>query len=107
MSISTVVPVTISTAARTFIDRLGQHRELEAMIERAGQVVSGLRSIEVVLDEATEEIVAGVVIWAHRDDIGADSDPTHRDWIAWMATTFPPETCSNFTLLSVYHGDER
>jgi len=107
MSISTLVPVTISTEAQAFIDRLGQRKELEAMIDRARQVVSGLRSIEVVLDEATEEIPAGVVLWAHREDIGAGSDPTHRDWIDWMAATFPPDTYSNFTFLSVYHGDAR
>jgi hypothetical protein len=38
-----------------------------------------LRSIEVVLDEATDEIPAPVVLWVHRDDLGAEDDPTHRD----------------------------
>jgi hypothetical protein len=107
MSTSTMVPVTISPEASTFIDRLGQRAEFEAMIDRARRVVPGLRSIEVVVDEATEEIPTGVVLWAHRHDIGAGSDPTHRDWIDWMAATFPPDACRNFTLLSVYHDDER
>jgi hypothetical protein len=107
MSTSTSTPVSISPEARAFVDRLGRRAELERMIDRARQVVPGLRSIEVVLDEATEEIPAGVVLWVHRDHVGAGSDPTHRDWIDWMVSTFPPETCRDFTLLSVYHDDER
>jgi hypothetical protein len=79
------------------------------MIDRAMQVVPGLRSIEVVLDEATEEIPPGVVLWTHRDDIppGNDRDPTSRKWIDWMIATFPPEVCQNFTLLPVYHDHGR
>ena len=77
------------------------------MIERARQTVTGLRSIEVVLDEATEEMPPAVVLWAHRDDVDPGSDPTHRDWIDWMAATLPPDVCQNFTLLSVYHGHGR
>lgn len=67
----------------------------------------GLKSIEVVLDEATEEIPAGVILWAHRDGIAPEDDPAHRDWNDWLLSTFPPETCHDFTLLSVYHDDGR
>ncbi len=77
------------------------------MIDRARHLVPGLRSIEVVLDEATEGVPPGVVLWAYRDDIGPGSDLTHRDWINWMAATFPPDVCQNFALLSVYHDHER
>ncbi len=72
------------------------------MIEQARHVVPGLRSIEVWLDDATEEMPAGVVLWNHRDDFGPGDDPTHRNWIDWMAATFPPDVCQNFTLLSVW-----
>jgi hypothetical protein len=99
--------VTISPEARSFIDRLGQNDELEQIIDQARQSVPGLRSIEVVLDEATEEMPPGIVLWTHRDNIGPVNDPTHRNWIDWMAATFPPDVCENFTLLSVYHDDER
>ena len=102
-----MVPVTISRDAQAFIDRVGQRVEFELMIDRARQVVSGLRSIEVLLDDATEEMPPGVVIWVHRDDMGPGSDPTHRHWIDWMAATFPPEVCQNFTLLSIDHDDGR
>ncbi len=107
MSTSTLVPVAISPEARAFIDGLRQRAEFQTMLERARAVVTGLRSIDVVLDEATEDIPAGVILWAHRDGAAAEDDPTHRDWVAWMASTFPPDTLRNFTLLSVYHEDER
>ena len=105
MATTTMVPVTISPEARSFIDRIDQGEELEQMIDRARQIVPGLRSIEVVLDEATAEMPAGIVLWVLRDDVDPASDPTHRDWIDWMAATFPPDVCENFALLSVYHDD--
>lgn len=107
MSATTMVPVTISSEAQAFLDRLGQTEDLETMIDHARHVVTGLQSIDVVLDEATEEMPSGVVLWAHRDDVGPKSDTTHRDWIDWMVATFPPEVCQNFTLLSIYPGHGR
>ena len=105
--INAVCPGMIQTPMSDKMIAEGQGEELEKMIERARHIVTGLRSIEVVLDEATEEMPPGVVLWVHRDDIGPGSDPTHRDWIDWMATTFPPDVCQNFTLLSFYHDDGR
>ena len=107
MSTTTTVAVTISPEARSFVDGLGQREELEKMIDRARQIVPGLRSIELALDEATEEMPPGVVLWTHREDVGPGNDPTHQNWIDWMAATFPPDVCLNFTLLSVYHDDGR
>ena len=107
MSTATIVLVTVTPEARSFIDQIGQGEEYERMIDRARHFVSGLRSIEVVLDEATDEMPPGVVLWVHRDGIGSGIDATHRDWIDWMAATFPPEVCQHFTLLSVYHGHGR
>jgi hypothetical protein len=107
MSTTTIIPVTISPEARAFIDRIGQRAEFDTIIDRVRQVVPGLRSIEVVLDEATEDIPPGVVLWTHRDDIGPRNDPTHRNWIDWMAATFPPDVCQNFTRLPVFHDDGR
>jgi hypothetical protein len=69
--------------------------------------VPGLRSIDVALDEATEETPPGVILWAHRDDVGEAGDLTNQSWIDWMGATFPPEVCENFVLLSVYHTDGR
>ncbi len=93
MSTSTTVVVTIAPEARSFVDRVGQREDLEKMIDQARHVVPGLRSIEVALDEATEETPPGVVLWTHREDIELGNDPTHRNWIDWMAATFPPDVC--------------
>jgi hypothetical protein len=107
MSATAMIPVTITPEARAFIDPVGQRREFETMIDRARHVVPGLTGIEVVLDEATEEMPPGVVLWAHRDDVGAGNDPTQQNWIDWLAATFPPDVCRNFTLLPVYHDHGR
>jgi len=107
MPTTTMVPVTMSPEARSFIDQIGRGEECEKMIDRARHVVPGLMSIEVVLDEATEEMPPGVVLWVHRDSMGLGSDATHRDGIDWMAATFSPEVCQHFTLLSVYHDHGR
>jgi len=61
----------------------------------------------VVLDEATEEMPPGVVLWTHCQDIAPGNDPTPRTWIDRMAATFPPDVCQNFTLLPVYHDHGR
>jgi hypothetical protein len=107
MSTTEKIRVAISPEARSFIDGLGQREEFEKMIDRATHTVPGLRSIEVALDDATQEMPEGVVLWTHRDDQGTEPDSTHRDWIGWMAATFPPDVCQNFTLLSIYHDHGR
>ena len=104
MSTTMTVPVTIAADAEPLVERLGQRREFELMIDRAKHVVPGLASIEVALDESTDEMPPGVILWTHRDDIGTDDDPTQRSWIEWMAATFPPEVCENFVLLPVYRN---
>jgi hypothetical protein len=107
MSNAAMVPVTISPEAQAFIDRIGQREEFEAMIDQARHVLPALRSIEVVLDAATEEMPPGVVLWTHCDDPGPGNNSTYRNWIDWMAATFPPQVCENFTLLPVYHDHGR
>jgi hypothetical protein len=69
--------------------------------------VPGLKSIEVVLDQATQEMPPGVLLWTHRDDIGPEKDPTHRNWIQWMAATFPPEAYLSFAILPICHANGR
>jgi hypothetical protein len=103
MSTTMTVAVTIAPDVLAFVDRLGQRRELELMIDRAKHFVPGLTAIDVALDPATDDMPPGVVLWTHRDDTGPDNDPTQRSWIDWMATNFSPEVCENFVLLPVYH----
>ena len=68
---------------------------------------TALTAIEVALGEATDGIPPGVIFWTHRDDFGPDNDPTQRNWIEWMAATFPPEVCQNFVLLPNYRAHGR
>jgi hypothetical protein len=107
MSATAIIPVTVTPEARSFIERVGQADEFDKMVDWARLIVPGLMSIEVALNGATEEMPPGVVLWTHRDDCGTGNDPTHRQWVDWIAATFPPEVCQNFTLLSVYHDNGR
>jgi hypothetical protein len=107
MSTTMTPPVTIAPDALAFVERLGQRQQIELIIDRAKHFVLGLSSIEVALDEATEDMPPGVILWTHRDDVGADDDQTQRGWIEWMAATLPPEVCQNFVLLPVYRANGR
>jgi len=89
-----------SSAAAEHIAQLGLEREFEEMIEHVKQTVPGTRKIEVILDGLPED-PEGIVIIAHRPHPGGD-DPAHRDWIAWLVDTYPPEVCQHFTLISSY-----
>ena len=101
------VPVALAPDALAFVNRFGQLQEFESMIDRAKHFVPGLSSIEVALDEVTDDMPLGVILWTHRDDIGTDDNPTQRSWIEWMAATFPPDVCQNFVLLPVYRANGR
>jgi hypothetical protein len=107
MSTPTSVLVTIAPDALEFVERLGQREEFERMTDRAKHVVPDLMPIEIALDEATDDIPSGVILWTHRDDIGTYDDPTLRSGIEWMAATFPPEVCENFVMLLVYRANGR
>ncbi len=77
------------------------------MIDRAKHVVRGPTSIDVELDQATDDMPPGLILWSHRDDIVTDDDPNQRSWIEWMAATFPVEVCQSFVLLPVYPPNGR
>jgi hypothetical protein len=106
-AVTTELPITISDQAQSFIERIGQQAEFRAMLEHVRRSVSGLRSIEVVLDDDSNEIPAGIVLWVHRDNASPEIDSTQREWIDWMLSAFPPEVCQNFTMLPVFHDDGR
>jgi hypothetical protein len=105
----TTIPVVVAEDAAARVAELGMQRELEKMIEHTRQVVPRLRAIHVTLeyDPACPSNDPGVVIWAHRDDLSAEeawTDQTDWDWGGWKVTTFPPEVCQHFVMLSEY-GD--
>jgi hypothetical protein len=104
---TTTIPVTVTPEAAAFIAAVGQQREFEAMLDHAKQTVSGLRAIEVILDDTPETGPPGAILWAHRDVPGSLDDSTDRRWGDWKIETFPPEVCQNFVLLTIYHPDGR
>ena len=77
------------------------------MIDWVKHMVPGLKFIEVCLTRRRRKYPRRWCSGPHRDDIGSGDDPTHRHWIDWLATTFEPAVCQNFTLLSVYHDHGR
>jgi hypothetical protein len=62
MSTRMTVPIAIAPEALAFVDRLGQRQEFELMIDRPRHVVPGLASIEIALDEATDDMPPGVIL---------------------------------------------
>jgi hypothetical protein len=99
----TTIPVTVTPEAAARVAELGMQAELERMIEHTRQSVPGLRSIEVqealpydTGDETT------IVIQVTMADPHLDRDPTNTDWDRWMVTTFPPDVCRYFVMMSLY-----
>ncbi|HMF36786.1 MAG TPA: hypothetical protein VKF17_09105 [Isosphaeraceae bacterium] len=77
--------------------RASQTRTVKSPEPETSRVPSGL--------QATEG--PGLLLWTHRDDIGPEKDPTHRNWIQRMAATFPPEVYLTFAPLPIYHANGR
>jgi hypothetical protein len=65
VSTTATVPVTIAYDVLALVNCLRERQEFERMIDRAKHVVPGLASIEVALDEATDEMPPGAILWTH------------------------------------------
>src|SRR5437667_12867683 len=103
MNIRSNVPLTITPEATAHVAELGMQREFEQMLEHTLQTVPGLRSIEVTLEYNPETgDDPRVVIWSYMEDRGPEYDPTGEEWGAWKVTTFPPEVCEHFVMLTVW-----
>jgi hypothetical protein len=70
VSTTATVPVTIAYDALALVSWLRERQEFERMIDRAKHVVLGLASIEVALDEATDEMPPRAILWTHCDNNG-------------------------------------
>jgi hypothetical protein len=102
VNLKTTVPLTITPEATAHVAELGMQREFEQMLERALQTVPGLQSIKVVLTYNPETgDDPRVVIWSYMEDRGLEYDPTEDEWGRWKVTTFPPEVCEHFVMLTV------
>lgn len=106
MAAKTTVPVTIKPDAEVYVAGLGMRRELTEMLDQAKHVVPYLRSLRVTLEPDPEGSVGpGIVIWAHRADTDWENDRSDQDFGRWMVTTYPPEVCLQFSLLTVYNDE--
>jgi hypothetical protein len=100
----TTIPVCITPEAAGRVAELGMQVELEQMLEHTRQTVPGLRAVEVQLalpydtgDETT------LVIQATKDfPHHLTYDPTEDEWGQWKVTTFSPDVCRHFVMLTVY-----
>ena len=107
MASTATIPITVSSEAEAFIAGLGMQAEFEVLLDHARQAIADLRAIEVTLDETPETGPPGVIIGAQRGDPWVEDDPTNRDWRRWLITTFPPEVCQHFVMMSDYPADGR
>ena len=106
MASVTTVPVTVTPDAAARIADLGMQSEFEQMVEHARQVVPYLRSIRVTLEHDPEgEDEPGIVIWSHREDTDWEKDTSDWDNSRWKVTTFPPEVCIQFSMITLYNDE--
>jgi hypothetical protein len=101
------VPLTVTPEAAARVAELGRQREFEQMLEHARQTIPNLRSLRVTLEpqyDTGEE--DRVVIWATIPDPGGVYDPTEAQYGRWFVTTFPPEVCQHFVLLTPFELEE-
>lgn len=102
MNLKTTIPLTITSEAAAHVAELGMQGAFEQMLEHARQTVPGLRAIEVTLEFNPEtHDKPTVVIWSYMEDRGLEDDPTAMSWGRWKVTTFPPEVCEHFVMLTV------
>jgi hypothetical protein len=103
MNADTTIPLHISEEAAARIAELGMQREFEKMLEHTRETVPGVREIHVLLEEDPRHIMEPkIVIEPHRVHPGLEYDPTDRRWGEWQVTTFAPEVCWHFLMLSLY-----
>src|SRR5438874_13643147 len=97
------IPVTITPEAAERVAELGMQRELDLMIEHTKQTVPGLHAIMVILEPRYDTGgEPGITLEALRDKPQVTYDPTEREWGRWQVTTFPPEVCEHFIMMTVY-----
>jgi hypothetical protein len=98
----TTIPITVKPEAAARVAELGMQAELERMLEHTLQTVPGLRSIEVqealpydTGDETT------ILILATLAESHPEYDRTDSAWGRWKVTTFPPDVCRYFVMMTM------
>jgi hypothetical protein len=101
------IPVRVSPEAEARVAQLGVRRELEIMLEHTKEVVPGLRSITVSLEDRYDHGDEPVLlISAEVPGPGSVDDPTQRLWDRWVIETFPPEVLEHFCFMEVFGTDD-
>lgn len=104
MAMSTLVPTTVSSAAKARIAELGFNAQVERMIDYARENFPRLLRIEVMLNERDdEESPPGVAIAAYSREGAASATRIFWDLASWAVAEFPPEILEHLHLS--YHPE--
>jgi hypothetical protein len=99
MATSTLVPTTVSSAAKARIAELGLNAQVERMIDYARENLPSLSRIEVSLNERDdEEAPPGVAVAAYSREEAASASRIFWDLASWATAEFPPEVLEHLHL---------
>ena len=101
------IPMTIDADAAEFLAEIGQERELEVMLDHARATIPNLSAFHIELHDFPETGPPSLTIEAYRDPPPEERDGVGREFDRWMGATFPPQVLQNFTLIAMYHPNER
>ncbi len=102
MTTNTTIPVNVSAEAAAHLDQLGLRAAFNALVEKAKELLPGLRLIDVTLDYApwmSDE--PAVLLDFHRPHPGGD-DGANDQFIQWTIAAIPPEQGRHFAWLNYY-----
>jgi hypothetical protein len=102
MNATTTIPLLITPEAETHIDQIGMRSQFEQIIEHGRRTIPGLYQLEADV-EPPYDLGGGdiILIRGYRHPSGSvEDDPTDREFGRWKVTTFPPEVCLQFVLLT-------
>jgi hypothetical protein len=103
MTTSTSVPVTVTDEAAARIAELGIQAAVEQMVERAKQMVPGLKAIDVILEPAWDTGPDDyLTIQAFSAREWDPEDASEREYDRWAIKAFPPEVTANIVLSILY-----
>ena len=100
---TTTVPTTISAEATAHVAELGMGEQFRQMLDHIRQTVTGLRSIDVILNRIVDEDYRPLValdVWINCPDW--ENDRTNMSIFEWEIDTFPPEVLQHFCISICY-----
>ena len=105
MSATIKIPVTIEPDAAKRVAELGMEQELQQMLSYLKQNLRGLHKLRVEKEDRSPMGEApGIIIWAHREDLEPDYDPTQERFGRWCVDHLHPDVWLQIGLLSIYEN---